>query len=986
MQVRQDEQGPKFLQDVDPSSHQYGGGIVYVVDSATRELLASSWYTGQPALRRRFGIGYMSVVQNASSGAQQQQQRTAAVAVGSSGRACTLSQALGCYNDTDCPSCSAGPVLPVYQPQLHDKVTLPACASACHGLSYAVAGIDGGNHCWCGNASDLSSAGAKARARPAGECQVSSCHADPSEKCGGTGRLLAYSFVCDGPAPAPPAPTERGIGLQHELFVPFGDDPVVLSTVNVANSAQKSRNVSVITVWGTQMYQLQQCQETGGSCTSEQRRAFQRNHYTTATRLFYGPHDPDHAVSATTAASNVSAAQPTHWDATPPETFLSAVPSTPAAAAAAAAGDSVTFGCDAAAFYGAKGAASPAAKVACDPSGASDNGAMILERSVLLPAGGSITLHSVYGYAPSGFFVDKLIEKYGTAEAVNAARAGLGPAWMAATVGFNASGKPAVGREVRWNGGYVRQALTKYDFFNESVLDQGSQYRYGAGFEGAARDPLQHLLPLIHSAPERAASVLRMQLQTMVPPEAWGPPKPSGPFHPSNDTWNTAYALWGSGRVNDIDFGVILNGASDLEIYLLLASSEYLLATKNVEFLAERIPFKFKVSQSAVPDRSVLQAIVDAYRYLVNHTSTGQHGLMRVQSGDWNDGFSALAGCKDSACQIAVQAQGESIANSAMMTFVLERFAQALELCKVDKSVLDVAEVRAFAKAQTAAVRQYGWNGQWVNRAWLPQKGFVGTNAKGDHLGMTMEPQSWVLLSSMLNASEQSALLQSLGQLDCALSWKQSATGHMWVALNHPMVMGVAMVNKTLAWEKWMQSSLANEASLYPTLWPGVWTAADYISTGVGRSGGGAFPAFNTHRHAWPLFSLATSLVGIEFTRDGATIRPAGLPQDLGAFAFTSRLANVSRSDDGAFAGTLRPLHKTEACVVTVELPHTELTGAELRAVRLRVPRARLVGGEWLVAEAGEVVDGRGRWATRATMQGAGGMCGGEAGALEWQF
>ena len=136
------------------------------------------------------------------------------------------------------------------QPHLHDKVTLPACASACHGLSYAVAGIDGGNHCWCGNASDLSSAGAKARARPAGECQVSSCHADPSEKCGGAGRLLAYGFVCDGPAPAPPAPpTERGIGLQHELFVPFGDDPVVLSTVNVANSAQKSRNVSVITVW-----------------------------------------------------------------------------------------------------------------------------------------------------------------------------------------------------------------------------------------------------------------------------------------------------------------------------------------------------------------------------------------------------------------------------------------------------------------------------------------------------------------------------------------------------------------------------------------------------------------------------------------------------------------------------------------------------------------------------------------------------------------
>ena len=75
---------------------------------------------------------------------------------------------------------------------------------------------------------------------------------------------------------------------------------------------------------------------------------------------------------------------------------------------------------------------------------------------------------------------------------------------------------------------YHPQALTHYDFFNESMLDQGSQYRYAAGFEGAARDPLQHALPLISSAPDQAASLLRMALQQMVPPEAWGPPKPAG--------------------------------------------------------------------------------------------------------------------------------------------------------------------------------------------------------------------------------------------------------------------------------------------------------------------------------------------------------------------------------------------------------------------------------------------------------------------------
>ena len=133
----------------------------------------------------------------------------------------------------------------------------------------------------------------------------------------------------------------------------------------------------------------------------EQRRAFQRAHYSTTTTLLDGP---AHTISSNTTASNVSNVQPTHWDAAPPETFLSAVPS--------AAAGSASFGCDAATFFGAGGAPSPVLKVACDSSGA-DHGAMILERSVQLPAGGqAVTVHSVYGYAPAGYSVDKLVEKW----------------------------------------------------------------------------------------------------------------------------------------------------------------------------------------------------------------------------------------------------------------------------------------------------------------------------------------------------------------------------------------------------------------------------------------------------------------------------------------------------------------------------------------------------------------------------------------------
>ena len=39
-------------------------------------------------------------------------------------------------------------------------------------------------------------------------------------------------------------------------------------------------------------------------------------------------------------------------------------------------------------------------------------------------------------------------------------------------------------------------------------------------------------------------------------------------------------------------YGVELNGASDLELYLLLLGSEYLLATKDINFLQTQIPYR----------------------------------------------------------------------------------------------------------------------------------------------------------------------------------------------------------------------------------------------------------------------------------------------------------------------------------------------------------------------------------------------------------
>ena len=112
--------------------------------------------------------------------------------------ACKMLSKLGCFNVSDCISCSKGPVLPLFEPKTHDKTTIEVCAAACSAVHRPVAGIEGGNHCYCGALADLSGADAKRRSRPADQCEATACRGSggSKEKCGGEGILLAYSFAC----------------------------------------------------------------------------------------------------------------------------------------------------------------------------------------------------------------------------------------------------------------------------------------------------------------------------------------------------------------------------------------------------------------------------------------------------------------------------------------------------------------------------------------------------------------------------------------------------------------------------------------------------------------------------------------------------------------------------------------------------------------------------------------------------------------------
>ena len=75
-------------------------------------------------------------------------------------------------------------------------------------------------------------------------------------------------------------------------------------------------------------------------------------------------------------------------------------------------------------------------------------------------------------------------------------------AWKGDGVRFSVPGDPWVERETSWHNYYLRSNLTYDSFFREHILSQGHVYQYIMGFQGAARDPLQHALPFIFSNPE----------------------------------------------------------------------------------------------------------------------------------------------------------------------------------------------------------------------------------------------------------------------------------------------------------------------------------------------------------------------------------------------------------------------------------------------------------------------------------------------------
>ena len=740
--------------------------------------------------------------------------------------------------------------------------------------------------------------------------------------------------------------------IDHVIFAPFGDDPVLISQVILTNHGPLAADLRWVEYWGCQVYQfsyrswMQASSWNGVSAVGtpgkavELRRKFgdrfahtfhrledglgllEAKHFLGRTaedeRLWQGVEDAAAARSPGDFASlpdSIGCAS--LEDLNPPTTFLASLD-----------GPAQGLATNGQAFFGAGGVLRPtgmARELDGDLSAGGPESALLLERRINLEPGQSRMLYFLYGYLPQGFDAAALIQRYRTD--ADGLLANSSQQWKQSGMRLSVPSEPWVERELTWSHYYVRSNLTYDDFFHEHILSQSGEYQYLWGFQGAARDPLQHVLPFVFSDPQIVKEVLRYTLKEV---------RPNG---------SIPYGIVGHG----MQMPTAQEDASDLPLWLLWVASEYVLATRDVDFLNEQIPYNL-VYGPTTSKESVRGLLARCYRHMTDGVGTGPHHLFRMLMDDWLDGlvFDAVA-MKQREEYIR---EGESVYNSAMAAYVFDHYARLLDYAGGEADLR--TELSHTADECRQAVRAQ-WTGRWFRRAWMgPHSGWLGG------ANLWMEPQPWAIVSRSASPEQARTLVNAMDELlrrPCpigAVMWGRGpeaaqATGDReWVppadwinvapALDGTLVWGLTLVDGKLAWEEWKKSSLARHADIYPDVWYGVWSASDSYNgpshkfpgretpsdavLGKGKNDVSVldFPVMNMHPHAWPLYSTA-KLLGIEFNPRGVGLRPV-LP--LPAYRFKSPLLGFEKSSQG-YEGWYEPPSRAGAWTLTLQLPREEV-------------------------------------------------------------
>ncbi|MDH4213938.1 MAG: hypothetical protein OEV85_08455, partial [Candidatus Thorarchaeota archaeon] len=729
----------------------------------------------------------------------------------------------------------------------------------------------------------------------------------------------------------------EGLFADQIVFAPYGDDPLIISQVTIGNERDREVDLKWIEYWGCQQYQfsfkalmrsfvsklhpnhyrrgLSKRFKHDIKVEGNNRGLLDKTHfkgYLLGDRLSWSVFNfalrSGTGKKLTGGPVKSPVPEAVLEDLTPPSVFLVSLDA-----------PFDDCGTDAAAFFGEGGVFSPDGlqkQLSRNTEAQDFEKGLFLERKLTLQPGERKTIFFAYGYLPEGFAVENLVAKY-KKDLPNLLQESCNK-WKIGRIQLKLDSDKWVDRELTWHNYYLRSNMTYDSFFKEHILSQGHVYQYIIGFQGAARDPLQHAQPFVFCEPYIVKDILRYTLKTVT------------------SEGRIPYGITGSGMIMPSPFK-----PSDQEMWLLWLASEYVLATRDLAFLDEMIP-TYPVYGKRAGMASVRDLLYRCYSHFIEATGTGDHGLQRLSNGDWNDAM--VLGYVPDYEQLQVEEVGESVLNAAMAAYAFDIYSRLL---RYSGDNIHADEALQLADNQRAAVRKQ-WTGKWFRRAWLSEElGWVGED------NLWLEPQSWAIIGGSADPDQAKVLIKSidennrkaskigatiLGKPDKKMAGDDGigTNAGIWPSINGTLVWALAHVDGKMAWDEWKKNSLTIHAENYPDIWYGIWSGPDTYNSEYSDFPGGTihkgeedssretkeerelervasatevlwtdYPVMNMHPHAWPLQNIP-KLLGVEFNDVGLDFAPS-LPMD--AYRFSSPLLAFEKSKSG-YKGMYAPMNK----------------------------------------------------------------------------
>mgnify|MGYP002629492948 CR=1 FL=1 len=434
---------------------------------------------------------------------------------------------------------------------------------------------------------------------------------------------------------------------------------------------------------------------------------------------------------------------------------------------------------------------------------------------------------------------------------------------------------PNVAREIPWHAAVLSGGANRDSVLGGHTLNQSSIYGFGLGGNAAARDTLQHAIPLIYSEPDLALSILRNIC-------AWGSPDGDLP-----------YALTG----NKQPLTQLLR-PSDQNLWVLWLASEYAAVTGDLA--------AFDVSQGthpdyATPSTTLKENLIQQFHFFIDQVGRGQNDHVRILNSDWNDMVLQEPGID----RESMMEQGSSVLNSAMASWVLTRFAPLME--KLNEPA--IANLSREIAEQLRNLVAQSWNGQWFDRGYGPP---APAQPGGSVIGRDrcwLEVQPWAMLCGAATLEQSKSLIEIFKAQHCLNSplgariiWPpdfnnkrvgEGTLGGIWYSINMTLIWATASIDREFALEQWQAMSLQRHGEAYPEVWegtlsgPDAWNAPE--SPRAGRTWSTpafsmqSFPVGNMHSHSQPVLAWLR-LLGVEPASDGTLAPRSKGEESLGTF------------------------------------------------------------------------------------------------------